>query len=146
MKKIILVVVLGLACPAGAQSEPIRAIDLNAPLADARIGLAWDITGERLGVAYVPLIYIVGSGTGKEYATVNLGASDVLSTGRAGYLVSVGARIDTIFSKLSESAFAKKYMRFAILPPLQISPSLITGDFKKFTLYLTIATRFGGKT
>jgi len=130
---------------ARAQSEPIKAIDMNAPLADARIGLAWDMAGEQLGVAYVPVIYIVGSTTGREYATINMGASDVLSTGKAGYLVSIGARMDTIFAKLSETKFAKKYLRFAILPPLQISPTLITSDFKKFTPYLTIATRFGGK-
>ena len=135
----------GMVVGAKAQAEPIKAIDMNAPLADARMGLAWDMAGTQLGVAYVPLIYVVGSDTGREYATINLGASDVLATGKAGYLVSVGARMDTIFTKLGETSFARKYLRFAILPPLQISPTLITGDFKKFTPYLTIATRFGGK-
>lgn len=145
MKKIILVAVMMMASMANAQSEPIKAIDMNAPLADARIGIAWDVNGEQLGVAYVPLVYIVGRHTAREYATLNLGASDKLRTGKAGYLVSFGFRVDTIFSKLGETAFAKKYLRFAILPPMQISPSFITGDFKKFTPMLSISTKFGGK-
>lgn len=130
---------------AHAQSEPIKAIDMNAPLADARIGLAWDLAGEQLGVAYVPVVYIVGGNSGREYATLNLGASDKLDTGKAGYLVSLGFRIDSIFTKLGETKFAKKYLRFAILPPMQISPTLVTVDFKKFVPMLSISTRFGGK-
>ena len=135
---------LGVAI-AYAQSEPIRSIDMSAPLADARIGLAWDMKGEQLGIAYVPVVYVVGSATGREYATLNLGASDKLDTGKAGYLVSFGFRMDTIFAKLGETKFAKKWLRFAALPPMQISPCFITGDFKKYTPMLSISTKFGGK-
>jgi len=146
MKTILAVMGLILAAaPAMAQMAPMRAIDLNAPLADARLGLAWNTDGVRLGVAYVPVIYLVGKDTGREYATVNLGASSVLKNGKTSYVVSAGPRIDTVFAKLGETAFAKKYLRFAVLPPLQISPTLMTSDFKKFTWWLTIASKFGGK-
>ncbi len=129
---------------AGAQ-EAVKAIDMNAPLADARIGLAWDLAGEQLGVAYVPVIYIVGADSGREYATLNLGASDKLDTGRAGYLASFGFRMDTIFSRLGETRFAKKYLRFAVLPPMQISPCFVTGDFKRFVPMISVSTKFGGR-
>lgn len=150
MKKVIIAAIVlfsaGFAAGvANAQSEPVKAIDMSAPLADARIGLAWDLKGGQLGVAYVPIVYIVGSKTGREYATLNLGASDTLDTGKAGYLVSFGFRMDTIFAKLGETDFAKKWLRFAILPPMQISPSFVTGDFKKFVPMLSISTKFGGK-
>lgn len=144
MKKVILAVLM-LSASAVRSQEVQKAIDLSQPLADARIGIAWNAKGEQLGVAYVPVLYFVGGDSKREYVTLNLGASDVLSTGKSDYLVSVGARIDTIFAKLGESKFAQKYLRFAVLPPLQISPSLLTADFKKFTWYLTIATKFGGK-
>ncbi len=146
MKKIMLLgmLVFGLTTAIFAQ-DATPVIDLSKPLADARLGFAWNLQGERLAVAYVPVIYFVGANTGREYVTLNLGASDVLATGESDYLVSMGARIDNIFFKLGESAFAKKYLRFAVLPPLQISPTLLTADFKKFSWYLTIATKFGGK-
>lgn len=127
-----------------SQVPPITAIDLSAPLADARLGLAWNGSGKQLGVAYVPLMYWVGSES-QEYATLNLGASDKLDTGKAGYLVSAGPRIDTLFVKLAGSSFAKKHLRFAILPPLQISISYVTSDFHKFEPFLTICSKFGGK-
>jgi len=127
-----------------AQIEPITAIDLSAPLADARMGLAWNGSGKQLGVAYVPLMYWVGS-EGQEYATLNLGTSDRLDTGKAGYLVSAGPRIDTLFVKLAGTKFAQKHLRFAILPPLQISISYVTSDFRTYEPFLTVCTRFGGK-
>jgi len=127
-----------------AQVPPITAIDLSAPLSDARLGLAWNGSGKQLGVAYVPLMYWVGSES-QEYATLNLGASDKLDTGKAGYLVSAGPRIDTLFVKLAGTNFAKKHLRFAILPPLQISISYVTSDFHTFEPFLTICSKFGGK-
>lgn len=144
MKKVILAVLM-LSASAASSQEVQKAIDLSQPFADARVGVAWNLKGEQLGVAYVPIIYLVGEDSKREYVTLNLGASDVLSTGKSDYLVSVGARIDTIFAKLGESKFAQKYLRFAVLPPLQISPSLLTADFKHFTWYLTISTKFGRK-
>ena len=141
-----LLVCLAFAPAARAQvAEPaITAIDLNAPLADARMGLAWDGAGDQLGVAYVPLVYWVGA-EAQEYATLNLGASDKLSNGRAGYLVSAGPRIDTLFLKLAGTSFAKKHLRFAILPPLQITISYITSDFRVYKPFLTVCTKFGGR-
>lgn len=144
MKKVILAVLM-LSASAASSQEVQKAIDLSQPFADARVGVAWNLKGEQLGVAYVPIIYLVGEDSKREYVTLNLGASYVLSTGKSDYLVSVGARIDTIFAKLGESKFAQKYLRFAVLPPLQISPSLLTADFKHFTWYLTISTKFGRK-
>ena len=134
-----------MGCAGAVRGEEVKAIDMNAPLADARLGLAWNLKGDQLGVAYVPLMYIVGSSTAREYATLNLGASDVLATGKAGYLVSFGVRVDTVFAKLGETAFAKKYLRFAILPPLQISPTLLTSDFKHYGWWLSVSSKFGGK-
>jgi hypothetical protein len=150
MKKMIIMALLvyGLAFFIGAvqaHEDAVKAIDMSAPLADARLGLAWDLKGEQLGVAYVPIIYIVGSTTGREYATINLGASDKLDTGKSAYLVSFGLRMDTIFAKLGETKLAKKYLRFAVLPPMQISPCFITSDFKKYVPMLSISTKFGGK-
>lgn len=133
-----------LCCAASAQTTSAKRIDLSDPLADARLGLAWNIDGARLAVAYVPVVYVVGSSSKREYFTLNLGASSTLSHGKSNYLVSAGARVDTIFAKLGESSFAQKYLRFAVLPPLQISPTLLTADFKHFQWYLTIATKFGG--
>jgi hypothetical protein len=132
------------AAPAQEVAPAITAIDLNAPLADARMGLAWDGAGDQLGVAYIPLIYWVGA-EAQEYATLNLGASDKLSNGRAGYLVSAGPRLDTLFLRLAGTSFAKKHLRFAILPPLQITISYITQDFHVFKPFLTVCTKFGGR-
>lgn len=127
-----------------ASAQEVTAIDLNAPLADARIGLAWNHKGEQLGVAYVPLMYWVSS-IGDEYATFNLGATDKLATGKAGYLISAGPRIDTLFRNLAGSKFAQKHLRFAVLPPLQVNINMVTSDFKVYTPHLSICTRFGGK-
>jgi hypothetical protein len=127
-----------------AQEAPITAIDLNAPLADARIGLAWGGAGEQLGIAYVPLMYWVGA-EGQEYATFNLGATDKLSTGKAGYLVSAGPRLDVLFRKIAGSKFSQRHLRFALLPPLQININMVTSDFRVYTPHLSICTRFGGK-
>lgn len=143
MRKLLIVGVLVIMAGA-ARAENVTAIDLNAPLADARMGLAWNLAGKQLGVAYVPLVYWVGAES-QEYATVNLGASDRLSDGKAGYLVSAGPRIDILFAKLAGTKFAKKHLRFAILPPLQVSVSFITSDFRKYEPFLTVCTRFGGK-
>ena len=124
--------------------EPITAIALNAPLADARIGLAWNHKGEQLGIAYVPLMYWVGA-DGQEYATLNLGATDKLATGRAGYLVSFGPRIDTLVRKAAGSKFWRGHLRFAILPPLQINLNLVTSDFRVYEPHVSVCTRFGGR-
>ena len=145
MKKIIVLLFLVAGMMTQVKAEDIIAVDLHQPLVNARIGIAWNAKGDKLGVAYIPVMYIVGSSSGREYVTLNLGASDELATGKTGYLVSVGARIDSVFTKLGDTSFAKKYLRFAILPPLQISPTLLTADFKKYDWYLTVATKFGGK-
>jgi len=130
-----------LCCAAPARAEQITVIDLNAPLADARIGLAWGGQGQKLGIAYVPLIYWVGA-ENQEYATFNLGASDKLDTGKTGYLVSVGPRLDTLFIKLAGSAFAKKHLRFASLPPMQVNLNFVTGDFRAYVPYLSLCKKF----
>lgn len=140
----LILMVLAFAGQVRAQEAPITAIDLNAPLADARIGLAWNHRGEQLGLAYVPLIYWVGA-SGQEYATLNLGATDKLATGKAGYLVSAGPRIDTLFRKLAGSKFAQRHLRFALLPPLQINFNLVTSDFRVYEPHISICTRFGGR-
>lgn len=140
----LILMVLAFAGQVGAQEAPITAIDLNAPLADARIGLAWNHKGEQLGLAYVPLMYWVGA-AGQEYATLNLGATDKLATGKAGYLVSMGPRIDTLFRKMAGSKFAQKHLRFALLPPLQINFNMVTSDFRTYEPHISVCTRFGGK-
>lgn len=144
LKGAILALILALICSPACRAADMTAIDLNAPLADARIGLAWDKHGERLGVAYVPLMYWVG-GQVQEYATLNLGAGDKLKNGNTSYLVSVGPRLDTLFVKMSGTKFAQRHLRFALLPPLQITACFITMDFKHFIPHLTISTRIGGR-
>lgn len=142
MRKLLLAMFVIAGCQGGVRGQEIRAVDLNQPLKDARVGMAWSLQGDKLGVGYVPVIYWVGESTQLEYVTLNLGASDKLNNGKVGYLVSLGARIDTLFTKLGDTAFAKKHIRFAVLPSLQISPTLITSDFRKFVPYLTIAKQF----
>jgi hypothetical protein len=128
---------------AGAQA--VTAIDLNAPLADARLGLAWDAQGVRLGVAQVPFVYWISPAGGDEIATLNFGASDQLDTGEARLLVSAGPRIDTLFRKAAGTRFAQKHLRFAVLPPLQVSFILATSDFRVYRPMLSVITRFGGR-
>lgn len=139
MKALMLVVLM-----AGiASAEPMNIIDMEHPLLNARIGMSWDSSGKQHSTAYVPFIYVVGKTSKREYATLNFGAIDKMNGGKVGYAVSVGARIDTIFQKFGESAFAQKWLMFAVLPPIQISPCFVTQDFKKFTPMLTVATKFG---
>lgn len=132
------------ALMAGAASaEPMNVIDMEHPLLNARIGMAWEISGKQHSIAYVPFVYLVGSTSKREYATLNFGAIDKMENGKVGYVVSIGARMDTILQKFGESKFAQKWLMFAILPPVQISPSFVTTDFKKFTPMISIATKFG---
>lgn len=141
--KTLIIALMMLAGTAGAQE--ITAIDLNAPLADARLGMAWNDKGEQLGVAQVPLIYWVSSTSGEEYGTLNFGASDKLATGKANLLVSAGPRIDTFFRKASRTNFSKKHLRFAVLPPLQVSVIMATSDFFYYRPMVSLITRFGGR-
>ena len=151
MKKMIflLSVVFGLTAMQTVRSDEvminstdIKMIDLSKPLADARLGVAWNADGGKLGVAYIPIIYWINPETSMEYMTLNVGGSNDLATGKKDYLISIGPRIDDLFKKLSETSFAKKHLRFASLPALQISPTILTSDFKKYTLWLTIAKCF----
>jgi len=147
MKKIIFSVLFLSGCNivgvAYAQETSLTAIDMSAPLADARGGIAWDKMGTQLGVAYIPVIYICPGAV--EWATFNLGAADKLRTGKASYLVSFGPRIDTLFSKLGATSWAKKNLRFITLPPLQINLNFLTMDFRKYTPMLSLSTRIGGR-
>ena len=146
MTRIVMIALLLVSCGSGAvRGEEIKAIDASNPLLNARIGLAWDIKGTQYGVAYIPIVYVVGKTSGREYFTLNGGVVNKMSNGKVGYNVSVGTRIDTIFAKWGESEFSRKYLRFAVLPPMQISPSFVTQDFKKFTPMLVIASKFGGR-
>jgi len=143
MKKVIIALLVSF--PIMAQAQAVTAIDLNAPLSDARLGIAWDSKGGKLGVAQVPFLYWVSESSGEEYATLNFGASDKLSNGDVNLLVSVGPRIDTLFRKLANGKWCKKHLRFAVLPPLQVSVILATIDFRIYRPMVSIITRFGGK-
>lgn len=143
MIKILLVLLF--AVPGLVRAESVKAIDLNAPLADARLGLAWDSKGLKLGVAQVPFLYVVGASSGEEYATINFGASDKLDNGDVRLLVSAGPRVDSLFRWMSGSKFSQKHLRFAVLPPLQVSVILATSDFRVYRPMLSLITRFGGR-
>lgn len=143
MRRLILTVLLMGAV--GAAQAQVKSLDLNNPLADPRAGLAWDNQGTQLGVAFVPVIYWVGESSGLEYATLNWGLSDVLSNGKKAMLVSFGPRIDNVFTWLAGGSFAKRHLRFAVLPPVQVAVTLATADFRHYRPMLSIVTRFGGK-
>lgn len=144
MKKVIIVVAIIIGY-AGAGVAQVKTLDLSNPLADPRAGFSWDGAGGRLGVAYVPVIYWIGESSGLEYATLNWGASDNLENGKKTMLVSIGPRIDNVFTWLAGGSFAKKHLRFAALPPVQVTVDLGTSDFKHFRTRLSIVTRFGGR-
>jgi len=127
-----------------AQAQ-VSTLDLSNPLADPRAGFAWDGSGSSLGVAYVPVIYWVGEQSGVEYATLNWGMSDVLSDGTKKMMVSVGPRVDNAFLWLAGGKWAKKHLRFAMLPPVQVSVAVLTSDFKHFRPWLALVTKFGSK-
>jgi hypothetical protein len=135
--------IIGLGCLMAVRGETMAVVDSEHPLLNARVGIAWDINGKQHSVAYVPMIYAVGATSRLEYATLNLGVVDKLANGRVGYVASLGIRLDTVFDKLGRSAFAQKYLMFALLPPVQISPCFVSQDLKKFIPMLTIATKFG---
>ena len=101
VQKAILAVAVVLVVGAGMAQAQVKALDLSNPLADPRAGIAWDAQGVSLGVAFVPVIYWVGESSGLEYATLNWGMSDVLSNGKKAMLVSIGPRIDNVFSWLA---------------------------------------------
>jgi len=145
MKQFMLAAVLVVSCLGLAFAEEIKPIDLNNPFQDARAGYAWGAEGNRVWTIHVPLIYKVGPVSGREYATFNLGIGNKVNSNRIGYSVSIGLRLDTFFAKASETNFAKKQLRFAILPPFQITPCFITTDFKKFVPMIAAVTKFGGK-
>ena len=128
------------------KAEDVKSIDLNAPFSDARVGFAWGLNGERIMTAHVPIIYKIGPKSGREYATLNFGVSNKNEAiNKVGYIVSIGFRLDMILAKSSESEFSKKHLRFALLPPIQITPLFITNDFKKFIPMIAAVTKFGGK-
>lgn len=137
---IALVLILGAV---SVRAEEVTAIDAEHPLLNARVGISWDRTGKQHSTAYIPMISVVGKTSKLEYASLNMGVVDKMDDGKTGYTVSVGARIDNMFAKFGSSSFAQKYLLFAVLPPVQISPCFVTQDFKKFVPMLTIATRFG---
>ena len=147
MKKTLIAVstaaAISFGCLMAVRGETGTVIDSEHPLLNARVGISWDWTGAQHKTAYMPLLSFVGSSSKAEYATLNMGVVDNMANGRVGYTVSIGARIDNIFVKLGQSAFAQKYLLFALLPPVQISPCFVTQDFKKYLPMLTIATRFG---
>jgi hypothetical protein len=140
MKNIILTIAL-LMSAARAQAQ-VKTIDLDAPLKDARMGISWIAGQSNLGTAYVALISFNGNKTGQEYVTLNGGVSDKLRTGKVGYVASIGFRADTIFAWLAGGKFAKKYLRFAVLPPIEICVGPLTDDFRHFRPALTIAKKF----
>ena len=130
---------------AASAHAQVSTLDLSNPLADPRAGFAWDGKGGKLGVAYVPVIYWVGEESGVEYATLNWGMSDVLSDGTKKMMVSVGPRVDNAFLWLAGGKWAKKHLRFAALPPVQVSVAILTDDFKHFKPWLALSTKFGSK-
>jgi hypothetical protein len=134
---------IGIGCLMAVRGETMAITDSEHPLLGSRVGIAWDITGKQHTVAYVPMVYVVGSNSKLEYATFNIGVVDKMANGKVGYVASLGFRLDTVFDKLGRSAFAQKYLLFAVLPPVQISPCFVSQDFKKFIPMITIATKFG---
>ncbi len=134
-----------IALSAGTAQAQVNTLDLSNPLADPRAGFAWDGKGGTLGVAYVPVVYWVGEESGMEYATLNWGMSDVLSDGSKKMMVSVGPRVDNAFLWLAGGKWAKKHLRFAALPPVQVSVAVLTSDFKHFSPWLALVTKFGSK-
>lgn len=145
VRKLILASVLVVLAGAGMAQAQMKTLDLSNPLADPRAGFSWDGAGGRFGVAYVPVMYWIGESSGLEYATINWGASDNLENGRKTMLVSIGPRIDNVFTWLAGGSFAKKHLRFAALPPVQVTVDLGTSDFKHFRPRLSLVTRFGGR-
>ena len=144
-KKAMLALALGLLAGLGVAHAQVTTLDLNNPLADPRAGFAWDAQGGRLGVAYVPVVYWVGASSGLEYATLNWGMSDTLANGHKAMLVSIGPRVDNIFTWLAGQGFSKRHLRFAGLPPVQAAVALVTADFKHYRPMLSLVTRFGGR-
>jgi len=145
VQKAILGLVLIIIAGVSVANAQVKALDLNNPLADPRAGFSWDGDGGRMGVAYVPIMYWIGEDSGLEYATLNWGASDDLSNGKKTMLVTIGPRIDNVFTWLAGGSFAKRHLRFAVLPPVQVTVDLGTSDFKHFRPRLSIVTRFGGR-
>lgn len=134
-----------IALSVSTANAQVSSLDLSNPLADPRAGFAWDGKGGTLGVAYVPVVYWVGEHSGMEYATLNWGMSDVLSDGTKKMMVSVGPRVDNAFLWLAGGKWAKKHLRFAMLPPVQVSVAILTSDFKHFRPWLALVTKFGSK-
>jgi hypothetical protein len=143
MKRILAVILMGLVAPVMAQE--IKPIDLDAPFADARVGLAWGENGERITTAHVPLVYKVGPNSGREYATLNFGIGKDSDDNKMGYVASIGLRVDTFFTKLSTSRRLERHFKFAVFPPLMVTPMFLTTDFKKFRPMVAVVTKFGGK-
>ena len=144
IKMLTVIMLMGLAMPAIGQA--VTPIDLDAPFADARVGLAWGENGERITTAHVPLVYKVGPNSGREYATLNFGVgTNPDNDSRMGYVVSIGLRIDAFFGKMGESNKLKRHFKFAVFPPLMVTPMFLTTDFKKFRPMVAVVTKFGGK-
>jgi len=125
------------------QIETLQTLDLSNPFADPRLGIALNLKGESRTVAYVPAVYFMPGGI--EYATFNFGVTNDNETGTKKLLLSVGPRIDTGIDRLSEVPWVKKNFKFIKLPPLQISPTIMTSDFRVYTWWVTLASKFGGK-
>ena len=143
MKKTLMISLMLLGFGTSVNAETLSIIDMERPLLNARVGIAWDHTGKQYSLAQVPVLYLVGRTSKMEYGTFNLGAVNKMANGKVGYTASVGVRLDNLFVKFGQSSFAQKYLMFAVLPPVQISPLFVTQDFKKFIPMISIATKFG---
>ena len=143
VKKAMFPLILMMVLAGGVRAQEIKTLDLSNPFADPRLGIALNLNGESRTVAYVPAVYFMPGGI--EYATFNFGVTNDNQTGTKKLLLSVGPRIDTGIDRLSEVPWIKRNFKFIKLPPLQISPTVMTSDFKVYTWWVTIASKFGGK-
>ena len=145
LKKILLAALVAFTLGAVSLQAQVKAIDLSSPLDDPRAGMSWDGKGGKLGVLQVPVIYWIGERSGLEYVTLNGGVGDELSNGQIKGMVSIGPRIDNLFTWLAGGSWAKRHLRFAALPPIQVTVDIGTSDFKHYYPRLTLLTKIGGR-
>jgi len=139
------IVMFILTLTAHSQELPtIAGLDLNNVFTRTRAGVAMIFDGNDYAAICAPLISIKGKSSGREYFNFNVGGAKDIAGGPAKFMLSMGWRIDSYFVKFSESEFARKYLLFAVLPPLEVGPSVLWFQAeKKAVAGFVVLTRFG---
>ena len=126
-------------------STTLGFLDLKHLTDKLKFGVGYNQHKDRIWAFYFPLVWKIGPKSEAEYLYLNIGAAGNWETEKGDFMTSLSLNVNSGLAWIGNLAWPKKHLRFATLPPIELS---VLGSWSpSFGFYYggLFAYRLGGK-